>query len=606
MPVKLTPILKKFDSLLPMTTQKSPKAKVHFKLQDISDVAEFIRCYREEGAFLEYRNFAESLQRTDTEDSLLATWLQQLKDNIFLLDVNNEHLVGVILKMNWTDRGVEFVEVYKELILNLVSAHTCYLRPVLKMLIQIFLKASLRTHDSKAEISTVTAEEQKVFDRAHVLLQEIINLVPLTPNILLPLLADSFPYMRKDPCSQVSYVKNILRMCGYLSVHRQKILGLLIDKVLNIDVHCPKDKIEESEEEAQMDTENVFLMETDEQSPTSLDMKDPLANTLDVLMENIFQFIDTVCGIQAGNKGLNWEAAKQLYKDFLVVFDKMILPTHASVHVQFILFYLCSLHPMISDGFLDYLWKKVQNPNTPCVIRQASACYIGSLLARATYISLSTVTACFDLMCGWIHSYIENLTGSSRVIVDTSLHGTFYAVCQAIFYVFAFRHKELIEMKNGLKYLRGLNLERVVTCRLNPLKVCMSAVVRNFANVARNYQLVYCYTIIERNSRTLLPVAASQASGSTQSVSFSKMETFFPFDPYLLKRSRKWITSIYRVYDGEVEQSQPEHEEEDDFLTETISPSSTAVGVTPSSLSELMSYGISPGFKQVVSSKQRI
>lgn len=36
------------------------------------------------------------------------------------------------------------------------------------------------------------------------------------------------------------------------------------------------------------------------------------------------------------------DRTKELYKDLLSVFDKLILPTHASCHVQYTLFYLCS------------------------------------------------------------------------------------------------------------------------------------------------------------------------------------------------------------------------------------------------------------------------
>lgn len=36
------------------------------------------------------------------------------------------------------------------------------------------------------------------------------------------------------------------------------------------------------------------------------------------------------------------EQTKDLYKDLVCVFDKLILPTHASCHVQYALFYLCS------------------------------------------------------------------------------------------------------------------------------------------------------------------------------------------------------------------------------------------------------------------------
>lgn len=44
------------------------------------------------------------------------------------------------------------------------------------------------------------------------------------------------------------------------------------------------------------------------------------------------------------------ERTKELYKDLLSVFDKLILPTHASGHVQYTLFYLCSFKLVSMPG----------------------------------------------------------------------------------------------------------------------------------------------------------------------------------------------------------------------------------------------------------------
>ena len=44
------------------------------------------------------------------------------------------------------------------------------------------------------------------------------------------------------------------------------------------------------------------------------------------------------------------------------------------------------------------------------------------------------------------------------------------------------------------------------------------------------YEIVYCYSIIEENKRSCLPVLATPTSGNVS------LETIFPFDPYHLKR----------------------------------------------------------------------
>lgn len=52
----------------------------------------------------------------------------------------------------------------------------------------------------------------------------------------------------------------------------------------------------------------------------------------------------------------------------------------------------------------------------------------------------------------------------------------------------------------------------------------------------RKYQVVFCYTIIERNNRCVLPVVRSSAGGDCVTTNTNPLDSFFPFDPYLLKR----------------------------------------------------------------------
>lgn len=132
----------------------------------------------------------------------------------------------------------------------------------------------------------------------------------------------------------------------------------------------------------------------------------------------------------------------------------------------------------------------------------------------------------------------------------------------------------------------------MIACRLNPLKVCQSAVVQNFAAVTRTYQLAYCYAIIEHNARSNLPVIQSSNRVT------SWLDTFFPFDPYVLLISGPRINSVYMMYQGAVmdeESALPncrDDNDEDDFMDEASTP--------PLSSSynhmDVFSYGTSPGF----------
>lgn len=123
-------------------------------------------------------------------------------------------------------------------------------------------------------------------------------------------------------------------------------------------------------------------------------------------------------------------------------------------------------------------------------------------------------------------------------------HYVFYAVCEAIFYVVAFRSRDLTNSNENLNFLQSLQLSTLVTCHLNPLRVCLPAVATAFAGVTRSHQLAYCHTILERNARRKLATVYQNEVMMPEET----LDTTFPFDPYLLKKSGKFIHDIYKHY----------------------------------------------------------
>lgn len=80
-------------------------------------------------------------------------------------------------------------------------------------------------------------------------------------------------------------------------------------------------------------------------------------------------------------------------------------------------------------------------------------------------------------------------------------------------------------------FLQSLHLSALVTCNFNPLRVCLPAVATAFAGVTRAYQLAYCHAILERNARRKLATVYANDTATPEET----LDTFFPFDPYLLK-----------------------------------------------------------------------
>lgn len=78
-------------------------------------------------------------------------------------------------------------------------------------------------------------------------------------------------------------------------------------------------------------------------------MQYPIAETIDVCMQKLFAFVknqytlpmDPLSSVMVPveNRRLTPD---QLYQMLLKAFESYVLPTHKTVHVQFIMFYLCS------------------------------------------------------------------------------------------------------------------------------------------------------------------------------------------------------------------------------------------------------------------------
>uniref|UniRef100_A0A4W4FZU7 RRN3 homolog, RNA polymerase I transcription factor n=1 Tax=Electrophorus electricus TaxID=8005 RepID=A0A4W4FZU7_ELEEL len=539
-----------------------------------------------QGDTSDYEMIKHQLSDPDIKDAQIINWLQEFRTCVTQLGKDHEQLIYVVLRLPWLGRTQAVVDEYLAFLSNLVSAQTVHLRPCLKMVVSNFTPS-------------------EIFEHCHQALQMIARYVPSTSRFLMPILTENFPFVQKSPRTLECYVHNLLRITVYVPALRKDVLELIVSKMLALDVSAPRSEIEEVESSGEQDqggkAHDDFLFDMDEDedsavtSPTGLHssaMLHPVAERLDTLMGVLLAFVKDMCHVNG--EGRVTCRAKALYRDLVGVFDRLVLPTHASCHVQYYMFYLCSFRLGLAEAFLDHLWKLLQNPSQPPITRQASASYMGSFLARAKFLPVATVKACLDLLVSWLHLYIDSQDSGLKAFCDVSLHGPFYAACQAVFYTLIFRHKAILEgsMKAGLDYLQRLNLERIVMCRLNPLKVCLPAVTNMFAAITRKYQLVFCYTIMERNNRCVLPVVRSSVGGDSLSTNTNPLDTFFPFDPYLLKRSRKLFESIYQVWEEPSDCAldvrskdvrKAPAEDEDDFLHGQTPQGDMVMGGTPGS-----------------------
>ncbi|KAK9513068.1 hypothetical protein O3M35_001342 [Rhynocoris fuscipes] len=530
----------------------------------------------------------------EIRDDDLTQLLKEARGCISILDTNFRLFVQVVLILRWAHRSTEVVEEYKGFLQELCLAHNYYTKQVIDHLVTCF-----KTDNELWEDCEPNDESIKSIKNIHHVIESILSLIPMSKEILIASLKKNYPYIKKPSHEHEVYVYNMLLITNYHPAIREDIFNILISKLIILDAQVPR-----SELESAMQVDDTEVFEIDDNNGVETDAeKNPIAHSLDVSLTLIFRHIRLHCFPDSTN--LDWDRTKTLYSTLIKVFETVILPTHGINHVQFLMFYLVSFKPALSISFLQTLWKKVINPSEAPFIRHTSVFYIASILSRAKYISVSVVQEMLTEMSKWTQSYIAGQ--EDNLCFDIRLHLVFYTTCQAMFYVIAFRYKELVEGK-GLVLLQGLNLSKIVTCRLNPLRACVPVVATHFASVARKFQLAYCYTIMEHNARSTLPQVPADTNGTSSIALQTQLDAFFPFDPYLLPRSYEFIEPIYREYCGSIEEAgaggvrslgggeeEADEDNDDDFLDSSeIGHQQQQMACSPN-----FSYSTSPGFLQM-------
>lgn len=160
-----------------------------------------------------------------------------------------------------------------------------------------------------------------------------------------------------------------------------------------MDIDVPRKKITDDDEEDDKIDDNIDSNKTtdgdDDRIKLDIDadktiIDHPSARTLDTCMELFLKYMHEFCFV---NDDLKLGSLRILYIDILRLFETVILSTHVTLYVQYIMFYICSFKPIVAENFTDWLWCKVIDLNAAPVLRQTAVYYISSLLTTASYAS---------------------------------------------------------------------------------------------------------------------------------------------------------------------------------------------------------------------------
>jgi len=482
----------------------------------------------------------------DLRGSSLVLWLAELQAHICVLGKTSsvaglDTLVSQLIKLPWRDRDKEVVEAHKGFLVNLVSANTCYLRLAILRLLENFKPAA-----------EMPSTDSRIFRDTHETLERILSVAPVAAREeLLTQAASKFPFIKLPAYKQICYVSALLEMTVYLENSTGAVLAIIMERIIKLDAHLSRETVDEYLTAVE---EGLEIEESEQNMVTALDL----------MIRAIIAFIDE----NTKTDDIYDEVkARPIVANLFSVFETHMLPAYKIVHTPFIYFHLVSQSPAVLNKFLLSLWKTFSNPNSPSILRQSAVSYISSLLSRLSICSPALILHYLEKLSHWAHGYLRARDANVDFMYsDLAAHGPFYACCQAIFYLFAFRHSCLMSVPSRAKVVTSLSWHSLVTSSLNPLRLCLPAVSTNFSVTSSHYQLAYCEAVLARNRRINLPVVGS-LSGSCSTSKPLLLDAFFPFDPYLLEGSRELFQDKYLAFSslrGKEEAGEEQEQEEGD------------------------------------------
>lgn len=404
-------------------------------------------------------------------------------------------------------------------------------------------------------------------------LQATLAKVPTAGGPLFAALVSSFPHKSHSEEVHRSYVACLLALSRRVPTLRDRVLALVLEKMVDLDVE-------------------IVLGPTEAGDDTV-----PAANKLDTCLSALLRQLDEWCSAKPGIAGVPaslrchmlphaqqpeavaaadsatppsaaaQSSQEHLFAVCLAVFERSVLLAQRCKYVQFTLFYLCRLSVSLTDQFVGRLISHLQSDALPTVSRAACAAYAAGFLARAGYVSDTTLRSALWLQLQWMHKYIDHFGGQVSSLVEVQgaaasaaprgqAGGTedslvrndivFYAVVQSVLYTVVFHAASLQGKVGGLDFLRYMQWGRVVGNRLDPLRYCARDVASEFLRVAQLLDLAPQEDLARSSVYASLAAGGSAEASGADSAKANPVSSFFPFDPLLLRQSSGFVGDLYR------------------------------------------------------------
>ncbi|BAM42275.1 uncharacterized protein TOT_040000644 [Theileria orientalis strain Shintoku] len=266
-----------------------------------------------------------------------------------------------------------------------------------------------------------------------------------------------------------------------------------------------------------------------------------------------------------------YTVADMIVMDLFDTFDQIILPTYNCKYVQFIYFFVLSINHKWARMFIQRLFSIVYSNAQHAIRRRAAASYISSLICRSNYVLPQYVCGSLNHLFGLLSYFDEQTSGSGHsqslgakgatlTMKAGSRRGNmhcfslasaklslFYSILQDILYIICYRTDLISASPSLVAFIKDTRrgLLAYLDSYLRPLNYCKHSVITEAIRSTAHFENL-------KEFHAYLEAAESELASSRRSSEdyrwslYSPIDSFFPFDPYLLHHSRYYIRDKYR------------------------------------------------------------
>uniref|UniRef100_A0A0K0DNU8 RNA polymerase I-specific transcription initiation factor RRN3 n=1 Tax=Angiostrongylus cantonensis TaxID=6313 RepID=A0A0K0DNU8_ANGCA len=346
----------------------------------------------------------------------------------------------------------------------------------------------LSTGEDGSTMLVFSAEEQdKFYGMAHRIIANVLRCFPMSSKLLLKMLLSSVPHLSQDYYLFTGYLRNLLQCLEYVNKLRADIWELIIDQVVLCDNMLTR---VDYKDDKKFETDSlIFHMDEDHEGQAVVEENETIAK-LDGVMRDVLCYIALKHNIQIDIIGdPSWlrvgsdSSGEELFSIFLSLLESLFWLEQVC--------FICMkeeflTHQKYATRTLELLWSIIIRPQVAqadVAKAHGAAAYLAGFLARAKYLDIRVASSWMYRIVKWCVQYVDNCgIACNKITPGVIRHGTFYALCQALFIIFSFRYKELVQIED-INKLRGWGLGRVVHSPLDPLKYVSRHVGQCFAAI---------------------------------------------------------------------------------------------------------------------------